>query len=375
MIMNKQKIAFYWNSRSRTGAQQRFLALAKALNQRGIAAIVLLENRNFQALEKINDGPVPHVVGFEWPPMVRLLKKKMCWSSQSLGMRFLKQLHLFLSKQHVRRLQQEYCVGLWHISMDFRFCRYVSAPALFEVTSPDWADRILANPEMVPARMPLHAVSDGVYARLVKGLPQRWIIKAPTLFPNIDSRLLCEPDMKIKQKLIVFAHRFIVRKNGVVFAKAASRFLDEQPDWRVMIRGEGPDASVMSRIMQKHISAGRAEVGFVSDLSADLIASRIFVSIIEPDNYPSQSVIEAMAYGNTLLLSDVGMTKEKFYSHNGMLTEIEENAVYANLKVLSSDLKKLDTMGINSFCHFKHSFSQDHYIEHLLGVYHELGYA
>ena len=57
------------------------------------------------------------------------------------------------------------------------------------------------------------------------------------------------------------------------------------------------------------------KIGRVNDISDYLMHSKIYVSLIEPDNYPSQSIFEAMYYGNALVCSNTG-DSNKFINNN-----------------------------------------------------------
>lgn len=371
----QSKVAFIWETRKLFGAEQRFLAMARALNARGQPAIVLLEEDDARGLERFVTEPIPNLLSFRWPWWVRVALRgserlPRLWKAFGVGYFYRK-----ASKHFLAGLRREHGIGLWHISMSSRIPPFLSGPVLFEVTSPDWADRLVAEPGLLPASMVLHAVSASVAERLRRGLPDRRIIEAPMPFPNLDPAAEPLPDMGGKENLIVFAHRFIPRKNGLLFARVARRFLRTHPDWRIAFRGIGPQATAIQEVVADEIRAGRVTVGYNVDLRAELRRARLFVSIIEPDNYPSQAIIEAMTCGNALLLSDLGRTREKFFDGNGLMTEIDEDRVLASLTTLVGDPARLDAMGLRSYALVSERFSQDAYLAHLVCVYADLGFS
>lgn len=369
------KIAFCWQSCSLTGAQRRFLALARCFNEQGQPAVVLLEKRDALALREITSSAIQDVVIFEWPWWVKLLGRGRSRAYGVWGALGLRALFHFTSKRYLTGLQRNLGIGLWHVSMSSHLAHSVPGRAVFEVTSPDWADRIVEKSNTIPQDMLLHAVSNSVYHRLVKGLPERRIRSAPVMFPNVNPAAAADPDMKIKEKLIVFAHRFVPRKNGRLFAKVVRQFLDCNPEWRVTFRGEGPEEKEIRKILRTHIASGRAEVGYIANLSGELRRSRIFVSIIEHDNYPSQSVLEAMICGNALLLSDRGCTREKFFDGNGVMTNLDEESVLSNLSRMAANVNELDQMCVLSFGLARKRFSREKYMEHIAMVYREAGFS
>lgn len=367
-------VAFLWHSRSLTGAQRRMLALAQALNECGQRAIVVLEARDARALERRLGGVPPFVRQITLPPWLhragrgRGRMRRLWWYS---GLRHL--YHAALRRE-LHAVQRRETVGLWHVSMSTELAHCTPGPTLFEVTSPDWADRLAVGHQIVPATTPLHAVSASVAGRLRARLGGRHIIEAPLLFPNLDPAAVPPADMEAKEKLIVFAHRLVPRKNGLLFARAARRFLADHPDWCVAIRGEGPDEPAIRKTLAAEIAAGQVVAGYTSNLPGELARARIFVSIITPDNYPSQSVVEAMTAGNALLLSNMGQSREKFLDGNGLSVRIDEDAVLERLTEMASRPEQLVHMGQQSVCLARARFSQRAYLEHLSGVYRCCGF-
>lgn len=371
---DQSKIAFIWESRSLTGGQRRFLSIARALNTRGKSAIILLNEKDAKALRKISGERLPEIVTYRRPWWVSIWRKPRGPSARLWGILGLENLYFLAARRFWRDLLARNNVGMCHVSMSNSLARVVSGPALFEVTSPDWVDRLASEPDIVPPEMLLHAVSESVHRRLENRLPNRRVMLAPLPFPNMDPENSPLPDMAAKENLIVFAHRLLPRKNGVVFARVVHRFLADHPDWRVTIRGEGPDEGQIRQILNAEISSGQVELGFLTDLRSELYRARVFVSIIQPDNYPSQSVMEAMVCGTALLLSDQGRTREKFFAGNGRMTEVSEDMILSNLVKLTKDVQSLELMGFRSRQLAEQIFSQTAYLTHLEHIYAKLGY-
>lgn len=375
MTVNVQsKIAFIWESRSLTGGQRRFLSIARALNARGKSAIILLNEKDAEALRKISGERLPEIVIYRRPWWVSIWRKPRGPAARLWSVLGIEKLYFLAARRFWRDLLAQNSVGMCHVSMSNGLASLVSGPALFEVTSPDWVDRLASEPDIVPPEMLLHAVSESVHLRIENRLPNRKVMLAPLPFPNMDPENSPLPDMAAKENLIVFAHRLLPRKNGVVFARVVHRFLANHPNWRVTIRGEGPDEGQIRQILNREISSGQVELGYSTDLRSELYRARVFVSIIQPDNYPSQSVMEAMVCGTALLLSDQGRTREKFFAGNGRMTEVSEDMILGNLVKLIKDVQSLEHMGFRSRQHAEQSFSQTAYLTHLENIYSKLGY-
>lgn len=370
----QSKIAFIWESRSLTGGQRRFLSIARALNARGKSAIILLNEKDAEALRKISGERLPEIVTYRRPWWVSIWRKPRGPAARLWGILGIENLYFLAARRFWRDLLARNNVGMCHVSMSNSLASLVGGPALFEVTSPDWVDRLASEPDIVPPQMLLHAVSESVHRRIEDRLPNRRVMLAPLPFPNMDPEKSPLPDMAAKDNLIVFAHRLLPRKNGVVFARVVRRFLVDHPDWRVTIRGEGPDEAQIRQILDAEISSGQVKLGFSADLRSELYRARIFVSIIQPDNYPSQSVMEAMVCGAALLLSDQGRTREKFFEGNGLMTEVSEDKILSDLVKLTKDVQSLELMGFRSRQLAEESFSQTAYLTHLEHVYLKLGF-
>ena len=146
---------------------------------------------------------------------------------------------------------------------------------------------------------------------------------------------------------ISFCARLIKRKNGLLFAQAIKLLFKRRDDFTVNIMGDGEQEEEIRYLLEKEISSNRVKLGRVPNPFDHLINSHIFVSLIEPDNYPSQSVLEAMDAGNALLLSDTGFSSE-FINENGLLTDLVPADIASKLDFLIDDKNKLEYFANNS---------------------------
>lgn len=105
---------------------------------------------------------------------------------------------------------------------------------------------------------------------------------------------------KNKEKKIVFAARLIKNKNAMLLLESAYdiRSFLLQSGYKVLICGDGPAAdSVIQFIEQNNLSNVVEYAGKVQTQDV-LPYSSIFVSLMRGENYPSQSLIEAISSGN-----------------------------------------------------------------------------
>lgn len=249
----------------------------------------------------------------------------------------------------------------------------------FEITSPDIADslqktkskwlmwqisRYMSVSPSVTRR--LLEGGSGIYWKRKEANGLLWTAPIPFFTPSPE--IQGEIKMEEKENTIVYASRFIERKNVHIFAEGVCRFLKMHPDWNCRILGKGPCEEKIKCIIREHGQDAKVQVGHVPTLVSVLLKSKIFVSIIQPDNYPSQSVLEAMSCGNALLLSNTG-DSHRFLdteSNNGVLVDISADSVCVALAQLAGDLDRLREMGESASVFSRKSFSPNVFIEDFL---------
>ncbi len=175
-------------------------------------------------------------------------------------------------------------------------------------------------------------IAEGVKQRGVK-VSEVKINIAPSSFIDYSK---CFTGSKEKFQ-ITFAGRLEPDKNPLLYLEAASVILKKFPDVRFHILGEG---SLVSAVNDFITANGLKEKIYFTfhknppDIFAD---TSVFVSLQSGTNYPSQSVIEAMACGNAVIASNTGDTGLLINSSNGLLTELSVDAVVSAMEKLISD--------------------------------------
>lgn len=162
----------------------------------------------------------------------------------------------------------------------------------------------------------IDVLNNGIKADLLSyGLPPEKIIVSPGSFTDLE-RYFPAPD---KKDGVVFAGRFHKDKNPLLFVEAIPLVLQSFKQARFYLLGSGPiEASIHNKIQELGISDS-VEIRFLSDIGEILSFSRIFVSIQKEENYPSQSLLEAMACGNAIIATDVGETRRLVDEKVGIL--------------------------------------------------------
>ncbi len=152
------------------------------------------------------------------------------------------------------------------------------------------------------------------HAWIEQGIDGHKIFVAPCSFTDISK---CAP-IYPKRKWIAFVARLVAIKNPLLLAEALPVVLQAHPDARCYFLGEGTlQPALTARIAELGI-AEHVTVQFSPQPTEILNRSSIFVSLQTGENYPSQSLLEAMACGNAIVATDVGETWRLVDEANGI---------------------------------------------------------
>ena len=241
----------------------------------------------------------------------------------------------------------------------------------YEITSPDIADTFVVNYSKRKGfyynLFKINCVSESVYKRIKEKITDKKVLERLCFIsrPFISTKIISDQDFIKKENTIIYAARFIERKNAVLFAEVINRVLDVYPNWNVKILGTGPLKETIEKILENKIKEGKAYVGYTSDIIGEFKKSKVIASFIQPNNYPSQSIFEAMANGNAVIVSNTGTSSVFVGGNNGILSEDYESDL---LKMLS-DEGKISEMGKKSIDYFIQNFQEDKYFEELIKLY------
>lgn len=184
-------------------------------------------------------------------------------------------------------------------------------------------------------------IAEGV-KKLGVEIPGEKISIAPCSFIDYSKCIIGEK----KEFEIAFAARLEPEKNPLMYLDAARAVLTEYPHVKFHLLGEGSLVSVIKENIEKN--GLREKVNFTFHKNPPEIFSRttVFVSLQSGTNYPSQSILEAMACGNAIVASRTGDTELFVNSANGVLTELNSEAVAGALKKLIADPSRTRSLGL-----------------------------
>jgi len=158
------------------------------------------------------------------------------------------------------------------------------------------------------------ALSDSIRADLIsRGVDDTKIRVAPCSFTDLS---LC-PDVPQKEKWVVFLARFVEHKNPLLLARAIPQIVSQISDAHFFFLGRGPLQSALETLVRDLGVADYVTIRFEPHPAQILGRSSVFVSLQDRENYPSQSLLEAMICGNAIVATDVGETWRLVDEANG----------------------------------------------------------
>ncbi len=133
---------------------------------------------------------------------------------------------------------------------------------------------------------------------------------------------------------IAFSARLEPDKNPILFLEAALEVLKEYPETKFHMLGEGSLVREINGFISSNNLTGNVNFRFHKNPPEVFAGTRVFVSLQTGTNYPSQSVIEAMACGNAIIASDTGDTNLLVKENNGLLIGLNKAELVNALKKL-----------------------------------------
>lgn len=147
---------------------------------------------------------------------------------------------------------------------------------------------------------------------------------------------------------IAFAARLEPNKNPMLYLEAANEILKSRSDVIFHLLGEGSLVNHINRFIEINKLEKNVFFSFHKNPPDIFQKTRIFVSLQTNTNYPSQSVLEAMACENAIIATNTGDTGLFVSETNGILIKPELNELVSALKTLIKNLELTDSLGVNA---------------------------
>ncbi len=150
-----------------------------------------------------------------------------------------------------------------------------------------------------------------------------------------------------KEKVIVFSGRLIDQKNPLLFVEAARLVINSGSyGVKFLILGTGPLKNSLENRIKLYNIDDFIKIDYCFNQSEVLSKSLIFCSLQNIDNYPSQSLLQAMYAQNGIVATNFGETG-KLIKHNetGLLVDPNPADISRQIIYLLKNPEKLKTMG------------------------------
>jgi glycosyltransferase involved in cell wall biosynthesis len=159
---------------------------------------------------------------------------------------------------------------------------------------------------------------------------------------------------------IAFASRLEPDKNPMMFLEAVSEINKEYPHVKFHLLGEGTLAFEIEKYITLHNLKNVVNFKFHNNPPEVFSNTSIFVSLQSGTNYPSQSILEAMACGNAIIASNTGDTNLFINKDNGVLISLNPKELTESLKNLILNKDKTLSMGIaaNNYVRKNHTLEK-----------------
>jgi glycosyltransferase involved in cell wall biosynthesis len=126
---------------------------------------------------------------------------------------------------------------------------------------------------------------------------------------------------------IAFSARLEKDKNPVLFTEAAIKLAEDHPEVDFHIMGEGRLSGNIRSMVSESGFSNIIFHGFHPNPVKVMAETKVFVSLQTTNNYPSQSVLEAMACGNAIIATDVGDTRMFLDESKGSLISLDKQSL------------------------------------------------
>ena len=196
----------------------------------------------------------------------------------------------------------------------------------------------LENADFVDFLSPF--ILDGIRERNIK-LKEDSVVVAPCSFTDYSKCFVGEK----KVFEISYASRIEPDKNPLLFLEAAKKIQPEFPLVKFHLLGEGTLVHQVENYIIANNLNSVVDFRFHPNPPEVFANSSVFVSLQSGTNYPSQSVLEAMACGNAVIAGNTGDTNLLINESNGLLIKLNVNELAGAMKKLITSPKLAASMG------------------------------
>lgn len=204
--------------------------------------------------------------------------------------------------------------------------------------------RVLKHADKIDFLSP--AIVD-MYKRKIGSIGDDRITVTPNSFINYKFYFSDEQ----KKNDVIFLSRLWQNKNPILFLQSVKLFNEKYHDItgiNFYISGEGELEEDIKNYIDNYKLVNTYFVGKTLEPWKYLRQSKVFISIQSANNYPSQSLIEAMACENAIIASDVGETGKLVTENEGILVSLNPESIAEAIYKLFTTEGLIEKLGANA---------------------------
>lgn len=177
--------------------------------------------------------------------------------------------------------------------------------------------------------------------------------------------------VRIKNRTVVFLGRFDENKGILLLLDSLSDLIKLDENLKILILGWGELTGTVKAAIQSIDLPERVKMDYTTDPCSILAESAIFLSLQQRENYPSQSLLEAMACGNAIVATDVGLTRKLVDETIGILIKPDKKELVSAIKILLDNWDSTLQMGLRSREKVLNFHNVEKYWDYISKIYRE----
>lgn len=207
---------------------------------------------------------------------------------------------------------------------------------------------------------------DSLYASILNhnkyNVIRNKIMITPSSFTDLS---MFKYEAETKEDIVLFCGRLIDEKNPLLALDAFRKFALLNPDWKMIFCGGGPlESALKDRIIEFGLS-NKVSVYSSANTSSEFRKAKIFLSLQNTENYPSQSLLEALASGCNIIASNVGETQRIVKDHEtGLLSPLDSTSIAIEMGTIAHDHKLSKAL-----IHNGRELVRNHHTSHIFAEY------
>lgn len=211
----------------------------------------------------------------------------------------------------------------------------------------------------------LDCLSDNIAKEIKKNerVQESKVFVTPFSFGDYEDT---ECEFEEKQNVISFVSRLDKIKGVSLLLDSIKKTIAQEDNVLFYIIGYGELKSVIDKFIHDNKYYDKVKCFFSSNPKEELKKSKIFLSLQDEENYPSQSLLEAMACKNAIIATNVGLTYKLVDENCGYLINKDPNIIKDKIVDLINNYEVNKKMGENARLKIINNYTAENYYNYIL---------